>query len=74
MKQFFSRAAEMYIDGFKSMTVGKKLWILIIIKLIIIFAILKVFFFPDFLGSTCSSDSEKAAKVRQEISSESRNY
>ncbi|MGM9847884.1 MAG: DUF4492 domain-containing protein [Muribaculaceae bacterium] len=74
MKQFFSRAADMYIDGFKSMTVGKKLWILIIIKLIIIFAILKLFFFPDFLGSTCDTDSEKAAKVRQEMSDESRRY
>ena len=56
MKQFFSRASEMYIDGFKSMTVGKKLWILIIIKLIIIFAILKVFFFPDFLSSKAKGD------------------
>ena len=56
MKQFFSRAADMYIDGFKSMTVGKKLWILIIIKLIIIFAILKVFFFPDFLSSKAKGD------------------
>ena len=64
----------MYIDGFKSMTVGKKLWILIIIKLIIIFAILKLFFFPDFLGSTADTDSETAAKVRQEMSDESRRY
>lgn len=64
----------MYIDGFRSMTVGKKLWLLIIIKLIIIFAVLKLFFFPDFLGSSCNNDSEKAAKVRQEMSDESRRY
>ncbi|MGM9800590.1 MAG: DUF4492 domain-containing protein [Muribaculaceae bacterium] len=74
MRKFFSRAAEMYIDGFRSMTVGKKLWLLIIIKLIIIFAVLKLFFFPDFLGASCDTDTEKAAKVRQEISDESRRY
>lgn len=31
------------------MTIGKTLWALILIKLFIIFAILKVFFFPDIL-------------------------
>lgn len=49
MKTLFRKIADLYIDGFKSMTVGKKLWILIIVKLIIIFAILKVFFFRIFL-------------------------
>ena len=38
-----------YIQGFKEMTIGKTLWTIILIKLIIIFAILKVFFFPDIL-------------------------
>ena len=74
MKTLFSKIADLYIDGFKSMTVGKKLWILIIVKLIIIFAILKVFFFPDFLNSTCKDDVEKAAKVRKEITDKNRNY
>lgn len=34
-----------YWDGFRGMTWGKQLWILIIIKLIIIFGILRLFFF-----------------------------
>ena len=38
-----------YLQGFKEMTIGKTLWTIILIKLIIIFAILKVFFFPDIL-------------------------
>lgn len=36
---------DFYYSGFRSMTVGKKLWLLIFIKLIIIFLVLKVFFF-----------------------------
>lgn len=34
-----------YVEGFQRMTVGKTLWIIIIVKLIIMFAILKPFFF-----------------------------
>ena len=35
-----------YYDGFKSMTVGKTLWWIIIIKVIILFFILRLFLFP----------------------------
>lgn len=38
-----------YWNGFKSMTLGKSLWLLIAVKLFIIFVVLKIFFFPDFL-------------------------
>ena len=34
-----------YVDGFKHMTWGKELWLLIIIKLVIMFGILRLFFF-----------------------------
>lgn len=36
-----------YKDGFSSMTVGKTLWVIILIKLFVIFAVLKLFFFHD---------------------------
>ena len=36
-----------YYEGFKSMTLGKTLWLIIIIKLFIMFFILKLFFFKD---------------------------
>ncbi len=74
IKPLFRNIISFYVDGFKSMTIGKKLWILIIVKLIIIFAILKVFFFPDILDSTCKNDKEKAEKVRQEITDHNRKY
>ena len=36
-----------YVEGFREMTVGRTLWAIILIKLFILFAVLKVFFFPD---------------------------
>lgn len=36
-----------YRDGFAGMTVGKSLWLLIIIKVAIMFLVLKLFFFPN---------------------------
>ena len=38
-----------YRDGFASMTIGKSLWLIIIIKVVVIFLVLKMFFFPDIL-------------------------
>ncbi|HNW73790.1 MAG: DUF4492 domain-containing protein [Bacteroidales bacterium] len=56
-----------YYDGFRSMTVGKQLWIIILIKLFILFAILKLFFFPDFLKSKFGSDRDKSDYVGKEL-------
>ena len=33
------------------MTWGKGLWAVILVKLLIIFAVLKIFFFPDFIAT-----------------------
>lgn len=59
--------ADMYIDGFRNMTIGRKLWMLIIIKLFIMFAILKLFFFPDILESKYDNDNDRAQHVRNEL-------
>lgn len=42
------RTYYLYADGFRQMTIGRKLWTVIIIKLIIIFGVLKIFFFRTF--------------------------
>lgn len=55
---FIYRAFDLYYDGFKHMTVGKTLWAVILIKLFIIFAILKVFFFPDFIKQNTQKGNE----------------
>lgn len=61
------RIYRFYRDGFKSMTLGKTLWKIIFIKLFIMFAILKVFFFPDFLHTSFATDEERAAYVLEQI-------
>jgi hypothetical protein len=63
----------MYIDGFRNMTVGKTLWIIIIIKLIIMFGILKIFFFQDYLGSKFSTDKEKSEYILKQITNTDKN-
>lgn len=55
---FFYRVFHLYYDGFRSMTLGKTLWTVIIIKLIIIFLVLKVFFFPNFIGQHADEGKE----------------
>lgn len=42
--RFLYQVFDLYYDGFQSMTLGKTLWTVILIKLFIMFAILKVFF------------------------------
>lgn len=39
-----------YAEGFRQMKLGRTLWAIIGIKLFVMFAILKVFFFPDTLA------------------------
>jgi len=49
------------------MTVGKTLWIIICIKLFIMFAILKLFFFPNFLKTNFDNDSERSEYVIEQL-------
>ena len=55
-----------YADGFRGMTVGRTLWLVIIIELIVMFAIIRLFFMPDILGGL-DSDSDRAEAVRKAI-------
>jgi len=63
----FKNAFYLYYDGFRSMVVGRTLWKIIIIKLFIMFAILKVFFFPDFLATNFNTDAERADHVLENL-------
>ena len=53
---FFHRVIDLYYDGFRSMRLGRTLWAIIIIKLFIIFVVLKLFFFPNFLKQHAEGD------------------
>ena len=67
MKETLSKIYALYADGFRSMTVGRSLWLIIIIKLVILFAVLKVFFFPDLLSSNYDNDTDRAEAVRSTL-------
>lgn len=56
-----------YYEGFQSMTIGKTLWLIILIKLFIMFAILKIFFFPNFLKTNFKSDEERSNYVIERL-------
>ena len=53
---FLYRVYDLYADGFRSMRLGRTLWAIILIKLFIIFAVLKLFFFPNFLKQHAEGD------------------
>ena len=44
------RIFNFYLDGFRSMTLGRTLWAIILIKLFIMFVVLRLLFFPDLLA------------------------
>ncbi len=49
MMKWLNNVWRFYYDGFREMTLGRTLWAIILVKLLIIFVVLKLFFFPDFL-------------------------
>ncbi|MDX9902589.1 MAG: DUF4492 domain-containing protein [Bacteroidales bacterium] len=66
------RVARFYYDGFRTMSWwGNRVWIIILVKLFIMFLILKLFFFPDFLKTNFSSDRERGDYVLEQLTGNS---
>ena len=55
------------MEGFRSMTLGKTLWAIILIKLFIMFFILRLFFFPNILQQKYDTDEERANQVIENL-------
>ncbi len=67
-RNVFARVFHFYYDGFRNLSpVGKKLWLIILIKLFIMFAVLRLFFFPNFLNSNFDSDKDRSKHVIEEL-------
>lgn len=62
-----NKILKFYYDGFRQMTIGRTLWAIILIKLFILFFILKLFFFPDLLHTNYSNDEDRADAVRTNL-------
>lgn len=71
MKQSKTLAAllfRFYYHGFTNMSDwGRKVWIIVLIKLFIIFAVLKIFFFKDFLAVKYDNDKQRSEYVREQL-------
>ena len=60
--------AGFYLDGFRNLSSwGRKVWIIILIKLFIMFAILKLFFFPGFLKGKFDNDKDRSEYVINQL-------
>lgn len=53
-----------YLDVFRHPDItSKKLWLLILLKLFVIFVIFRLFFFPDVLKTNFKNDNDRASHV-----------
>lgn len=62
---WLTKVFRFYCDGFRSMTIGRTLWIIIIVKLVIIFVLLRIFFFRPAMSHL--SPQEKQNHVADEL-------
>ena len=65
MKNIFISIWNFYADGFRNMTWGRPLWWLILLKVVVLFLVLRLFFFEPVLSG--KSDEEKMEHVGREL-------
>lgn len=65
MKKMIISIWRFYVDGFKSMTWGRELWLLILLKVIILFVLLRGFFFEPVLSG--KSEEQKIEHVGTQL-------
>ena len=58
MAGFWNKVWHLYYDGFRNMTIGRTLWTVILVKLFIMFFILRLFFFPNYIKQHAAEGKE----------------
>ena len=66
MKNAILSIWNLYADGFKNMTWGKPLWVLIFLKIIVLFLVLRLFFFEPVLAG--KTEEQKIEHVGNQLS------
>lgn len=70
-RNVFARVFNFYYEGFRNMNrTWRIVWLVVLIKLFIMFAILKVFFFPNYLSTKYDTNEERSEYVLQELTQE----
>jgi hypothetical protein len=67
INQLGKRIISFYVEGFRRMKLGRTLWAIIVIKLLIMFGVLKIFFFPNYLHEHFTTDMERADHVSSSL-------
>ena len=65
MKYALHSIWNLYVEGFRNMTWGRTLWWLILLKVVILFLVLRLFFFQPVLGG--KTDEQKIEHVGVEL-------
>jgi hypothetical protein len=66
--QLLNRIFRFYREGFANMPKwGKLVWAVILIKLFVMFVILKIFFFPNFLNTNFKNDTDRSNHVLENL-------
>ena len=64
-RSFIYKVYDLYRDGFRYMRLGKTLWLIVLVKLFVIFVVLKLFFLPNFIGQHAKEGEEDAFVATQ---------
>ena len=65
MKRAIVAIYDFYVEGFRNMTWGRQLWWVIMLKVILLFAVLRVFFFKPVLAG--KSEEQKIEHISNEL-------
>lgn len=66
-RNILSKIFTFYYEGFKGMDVGRTLWVIILVKLFVIFVVLKAFFFPNILKRNFDTNKERSEYVIEQL-------
>ena len=65
MKRAIIAIYNFYVEGFRNMTWGRQLWWLILLKVVLLFLVLRTFFFKPILAG--KSDEQKIEHVSNQL-------
>ena len=65
MKRAIIAIYNFYVEGFRNMTWGRQLWWLILLKVVLLFLVLRAFFFKPILAG--KSDEQKIEYVGNQL-------
>lgn len=72
-RNIFVRIWSFYLSGFRNMgNWGKQVWLIILVKLFIMFVVLKIFFFPDFLKKSFDNDEQRSEHVLEVLTNQNK--